>query len=99
VALRAFDAHVGVAALVLAYATGYAASALPLPVGGAGGIDASLTLTLTLVGVPLTPALLGAVVYRGMTFWLPVAPALVLLTGAPRLARDLDAVAARGSVA
>jgi hypothetical protein len=34
-----------------------------------------------------------------MTFWLPVAPALVLLTGAPRLARDLDAVAARGSVA
>jgi P-type Mg2+ transporter len=99
VALRAFDAHVGVAALVLAYATGYAASALPLPVGGAGGIDASLTLTLTLVGVPLTPALLGAVAYRGMTFWLPVAPALLLLAGAPRLARDLDDTAIRGSAA
>jgi uncharacterized membrane protein YbhN (UPF0104 family) len=95
--LRAFGFELGLAALVLAYATGYVATALPLPVGGAGGVDASFTLSLTAVGMPLAAALLAAVTYRGVSFWLPLVPALALLPTAPALARDLRGVAeARG---
>jgi uncharacterized membrane protein YbhN (UPF0104 family) len=93
--VRAFGADLGIVALVLVYATAYVATALPLPVGGAGGVDAAFTLTLTAVGIPLAPALLIAVTYRGVSFWLPILPALALVPTAPRLARDLREVAAR----
>ncbi|HEY4280539.1 MAG TPA: lysylphosphatidylglycerol synthase transmembrane domain-containing protein [Conexibacter sp.] len=93
-AVRAFDQDIGPAALVLAYATGYVATALPLPVGGAGGVDAALAFALTLVGVPLAPALLAAVTYRGFSFWLPIIPAVALLPTAPHLKRDLEGLAA-----
>ena len=93
--VRAFGAEIGLVALVLAYATGYVATALPLPVGGAGGVDAAMTLALTAVGLPLAEALLISVTYRGVSFWLPIAPALALLPTAPRLSRDLGEIAAR----
>lgn len=38
-ALRAFGVHPNVITMVLAYATSYVISALPLPAGGAGGIE------------------------------------------------------------
>jgi len=75
--LRAFDVHIGLAALVLGYATGYAATMLPLPAGGVGGVDAAMTYALTLVGVPLGPALLGVFAYRFFNFWLPFVPGLI----------------------
>ena len=77
------------AALILAFATGYAASALPLPAGGAGGIDAALAFSMQAVGVPLAAALLAAVVYRIFTFWLPIVPALGLLPSIKRLNEEL----------
>jgi uncharacterized membrane protein YbhN (UPF0104 family) len=76
-ALRAFDVHLEPIALVLGYATGYAATMLPLPAGGVGGVDAAMTYALTLVGVPLGPALLGVFAYRFFNFWLPFIPGLV----------------------
>lgn len=85
--LRAFGVSLGIASLVLAYATGYLVAALPLPAGGAGGVDAAMTYALTLVGVPLAPALLGAFAYRLFNFWLPVLPALAVLPALRRLAR------------
>jgi uncharacterized membrane protein YbhN (UPF0104 family) len=84
-ALGAFGISLPVHALVAGYATGYLATALPLPAGGAGGVDASLTYALTLVGVPLAPALLGAVAFRVASFWLPLAAALAFLPFARRL--------------
>ena len=87
--LRAFDAHIGPAALLVGYATGYVASALPLPVGGSGGIDAAMTFALSAVGVPLGTALLGVVAYRLFAFWLPLVPALVILPRLRRLNADL----------
>ena len=77
--------------LVLAFASGYAATALPLPVGGAGGIEAALTFSLHAVGVGLAPALLAVLVYRLFTFWLPIVPALALLPLARRLSDELAA--------
>lgn len=91
-ALRAFDVHPDVGALVLAYTTAYVATALPLPAGGAGGIEASLALTLSSIGVPLAPAILATVVYRITTFWLPILPALIALPGVRRLTEELPEV-------
>jgi uncharacterized membrane protein YbhN (UPF0104 family) len=89
-ALRAFGVEdVHLAALVLAFATGYVATALPLPGGGSGGIEAALAFSLHAVGVPLAPALLGALVYRFFTFWLPILPALALLPSIRRLDTEL----------
>jgi uncharacterized membrane protein YbhN (UPF0104 family) len=87
--LRAFGVHLGLAALVLAYSTGYLVAALPLPAGGAGGVDAAMTYALTLVGVPLAPALLATLAYRLFNFWLPLVPTLIVLPSMGRLAREL----------
>jgi uncharacterized membrane protein YbhN (UPF0104 family) len=93
-ALRAFThgTQLVLAALVLAFATGYVATALPLPGGGSGGIEAALAFSLHGVGVPLAPALLGVLVYRFFTFWLPLLPALALLPTVKQLNRELPRV-------
>jgi uncharacterized membrane protein YbhN (UPF0104 family) len=85
--LRAFGIELGFCSLLLAYATGYLVAVLPLPAGGAGGVDAAMTYALTLVGVPLAPALLGTVAYRLFNFWLPVVPALAVLPTVRRIGR------------
>jgi uncharacterized membrane protein YbhN (UPF0104 family) len=90
--VRAFGVELGLAALVLAYATGYAATMLPLPAGGAGGVDASMTFALTVVGVPLGPALLGVFAFRLATFWLPLVPGLAASVTIKRLNRELPQV-------
>lgn len=93
-ALRAFtEARLVLAALVLAFATGYVATALPLPGGGSGGIEAALAFSLHGVGVPLAPALLSVLVYRFFTFWLPILPALALLPAVKQLNRELPELA------
>ena len=95
-ALRAFShSSIVLAALVLAFATGYVATALPLPGGGSGGIEAALAFSLHAVGVPLAPALLAALVYRFFTFWLPLLPALALLPSVKQLNSELPRFAAR----
>ena len=99
-ALRAFtQSGIVLAALVLAFATGYVATALPLPGGGSGGIEAALAFSLHAVGVPLAPALLAALVYRFFTFWLPLLPALLLLPSIKQLSDDLPRFARHGSPA
>ena len=90
--LRCFGVHASVIPLVLAYASGYVISALPLPAGGAGGIEAAISLTLHAIGIPLAPALLGAFVYRIFTFWLPVIPALILLPSIHQLQDKLPEI-------
>lgn len=88
-ALHAFGGGLSVPTLVLAYATGYVATALPLPAGGAGGIEAALAFGLHAAGAPLAPALAAVLVYRACTFWLPIVPALAVLPTLPRLGEDL----------
>ena len=89
-ALRAFaGTHLVLSALVLAFATGYVATALPLPGGGSGGIEAAVAFSLHGVGVPLAPALLAVLVYRFFTFWLPLVPALALLPTVKQLNEEL----------
>jgi Mg2+-importing ATPase len=49
------------------------AGALP---GGLGTFDAASVLTLRLMGVPLPVALSATLLFRGVAFWLPLAPGL-----------------------
>jgi uncharacterized membrane protein YbhN (UPF0104 family) len=87
--LRAFGAHTTVAPLVLAYTTAYVLTALPLPAGGAGSMEAVVALSLNAVGVPFAPALLAGFLYRIFAFWLPILPAVALLPSVPSLADEL----------
>jgi uncharacterized membrane protein YbhN (UPF0104 family) len=89
--LRAFGVEIGLASLVLAYSVGYLVAALPLPAGGAGGVDAAMTYALTIVGVPLAPALLGTFAFRLFNFWLPMLPALAVLPTVRRLGQPVPA--------
>ena len=73
-ALRAFGVTVSATAIVGAYATGYLAQSVPIPLIATGGVDAATTFTLTAVGVPIEVALLGVVAHRVFAFWLPVIP-------------------------
>jgi len=76
-ALKCFGVVLSVPALVIAYATGYAASRRSLPLGGAGVTEALLTLSLIWVHVHAVPALLSVVAYRLVNFLAPVAPGMV----------------------
>jgi uncharacterized membrane protein YbhN (UPF0104 family) len=91
-ALRAFGVSVEIVPMVLAYATSNIITLLPLPAGGAGGIDAGMTFALRAIAIPLAPALLAVLVYRVVTFWLPTLPALALLPSIRRLAQTLPSV-------
>jgi uncharacterized membrane protein YbhN (UPF0104 family) len=75
--------------LVLAYTTAYAVTSLPLPAGGAGGVEAGLAFSLKAIGVPLASALLATLVYRFFTLWLPIALAAVAVPQVKRLAEEL----------
>jgi uncharacterized membrane protein YbhN (UPF0104 family) len=90
-ALRSVGAELPLPELVLAFAAGHAATILPLPLGGVGGVDAALTYSLTAVGVPLATALVAVGVFRLFAFWAPTIPALAALLLLPstggRLAR------------
>jgi uncharacterized membrane protein YbhN (UPF0104 family) len=97
-ALRAFGARLGVAPLLLGYSTGFVAEGLPLPAGGAGGVDAALTGAFALVGVPLSEALLGALTFRVFNFWLPALVAGASLITVGSLRRRLAEIATARSL-
>ena len=73
-ALLCFGVELSVPALVVAYATGYAASRRSLPLGGAGITEALLTISLIAVHVHAPQALLSVVAYRLVNFLAPMLP-------------------------
>lgn len=93
-ALNSVGQSLPVPELVLAFATGHAATILPLPPGGVGGVDAAMTYALTVVGVPLAPALVAVVIYRLFAFWVPTIPALAALLLLSLAGRKLEHTAA-----
>jgi uncharacterized membrane protein YbhN (UPF0104 family) len=77
--LRSVGVGLPLPELLLAVAAGHAATILPLPLGGVGGVDAAMTAALTAIGVPLALALVAVGVYRLFAFWVPTLPALAAL--------------------
>jgi uncharacterized membrane protein YbhN (UPF0104 family) len=82
--LRSVGESLPLPELVLAFAAGHAATILPLPLGGVGGVDAAMAYALTAVGVPLALALVAVGVYRLFAFWVPTIPAIAALLLVPR---------------
>lgn len=97
--MRSVGVEAGAAGLLLAYATGYVAGALPLPFAATGGVDAATTFTLHAVGVPLDQALIGVVAHRIFAFWVPLVPGLALAALLPGTGRRLEEAAGGGQPA
>jgi uncharacterized membrane protein YbhN (UPF0104 family) len=76
-ALRTFGLDPGAGKVILAYATGYAATRRSLPLAGAGFTEVLMTYALYWVRQPLAPALAAVVAYRAFNFLLAAAPALI----------------------
>jgi glycosyltransferase 2 family protein len=68
----AFGRSVPIASVAVVYLTGSAiGSILPTP-GGLGGVEAALTAGLTAAGLPGAVAVSAVLLFRLLTFWLPV---------------------------
>lgn len=75
--LRTFGLDPGVGRVIMAYATGYAATRRSLPLGGAGITEFLMTYSLYWVRLPLAPSLAAVVAYRVFNFLLAATPALI----------------------
>lgn len=72
--IRAFGGELSYATIAVVFLTGNAlGSAAPTP-GGVGAVEAALIAALTLAGLPYETAAPAVLLFRLMTFWLPVIP-------------------------
>jgi len=70
--VAAFGRSVPIASIAVVYLTGSAiGSVIPTP-GGLGGVEAALTAGLTAAGLPGAVAVSAVLLFRLLTFWLPV---------------------------
>jgi uncharacterized membrane protein YbhN (UPF0104 family) len=78
--VAAFGRSVPIASIAVVYLTGIAVgSILPTP-GGIGGVEAALTAGLTAAGLPGVVAVSSVLLFRLLTFWLPVPVGWVALS-------------------
>ena len=75
--LRLFGLAPGFGKVIIAYATGYAATRRSLPLGGAGVTEVLMTYSLYWVREPLAPALAAVLAYRVFNLAVVAAPALI----------------------
>jgi uncharacterized membrane protein YbhN (UPF0104 family) len=72
--IRAFGGSLPWTAIIIVFLTGNAlGSAAPTP-GGLGAVEGALSLGLTLSGLPAETATSAVLLFRLLTFWLPVLP-------------------------
>lgn len=72
--VRAYGEDISIGAAVAVYlGAGLLGTVAPTP-GGIGAVEAALVAGLSAVGVPSGSALLAALLYRVVTFWLPTIP-------------------------
>jgi uncharacterized membrane protein YbhN (UPF0104 family) len=70
--IRALGGSVALASTAVVYLTGSAlGSAVPTP-GGLGAVEAALSAGLTAAGLPGATAVSAVLLFRALTFWLPV---------------------------
>jgi uncharacterized membrane protein YbhN (UPF0104 family) len=78
--IRAFGGSMDVATVAVVFLTGNAlGSAAPTP-GGLGAVEGALSLGLTLAGLPAGTATSAVLMFRLLTFWLPVLPGWAAFT-------------------
>jgi uncharacterized protein (TIRG00374 family) len=76
-ALRAVGANPQPSLVLLAYAAAVVLALIPLTPGGLGFVEAGLVGTLKLAGVAASDALAATLLYRIVSFWLPLPAAAV----------------------
>jgi len=54
---------------------------IPITPGGLGFVDAGLTALLVVIGISADTALIGTLLYRLISFWLPIPVGLLAWTG------------------
>jgi uncharacterized membrane protein YbhN (UPF0104 family) len=94
-ALRAFGLDLDAGRVIIAYATGYAATRRSLPLGGAGITEVLMSYALYWVRAPLGPALGAVVVYRAFNLVLAAMPALLAHSQVDRLVDAAQAMRRR----
>jgi uncharacterized protein (TIRG00374 family) len=72
VCVRALGGSVPIASVAVVYLTGSAIGSLVPTPGGLGAIEAALSAGLTAAGMPGAAAVNAVLLYRLITFWLPV---------------------------
>jgi uncharacterized membrane protein YbhN (UPF0104 family) len=75
--LRTFGLDPAFGKVIIAYATGYAATRRSLPLGGAGITEVLMTYALYWVRLPLAPSLAAVVAYRAFNLVLAATPGLL----------------------
>ncbi|WP_432885421.1 lysylphosphatidylglycerol synthase transmembrane domain-containing protein [Kribbella sp. CA-245084] len=80
-ALAAFDVHARPSLVLLAYVVAQALAMIPITPGGLGFVDAGLTALLVLIGISPDAALIGTLLYRLASFWLPIPVGLLAWAG------------------
>jgi uncharacterized protein (TIRG00374 family) len=90
IALHAAHAHADFGLVVLAYVAGTVASWVPLLPGGLGAVEIAVPAVLHHFGVPLSTALAGTLLWRGLSLFLPAATGALAYTSlrAARLVAD-----------
>jgi uncharacterized membrane protein YbhN (UPF0104 family) len=71
-ALRAVGASPRPSLIILAYAAAEVLALIPLTPGGLGFVEAGLVGMLTLAGIPGADALTATLLYRLVSYWLPL---------------------------
>ena len=74
-ALAAAGVQLDADVVLLAYVAGIVIASLPLLPGGIGAVEAAIPAVLHYFGAPLDAAIAGTLVYRGISFLLPLGPA------------------------
>jgi undecaprenyl-diphosphatase len=77
-AIHAFGVGVPTTKVVAVYLGGAALAAVSPTPGGLGALEAALVAGLTGVGAAAGPSVAAVLVYRFVTYWVPVIPGLVL---------------------
>jgi putative heme transporter len=72
VALLAVGVNISPTLVLLAFVGSAALSMVPITPGGVGFVEAGLTGLLALAGVPANEALVGTLLYRLTSYWLPL---------------------------
>jgi uncharacterized protein (TIRG00374 family) len=71
-ALTAFDAHARPSEVLLAYVVAQALAMIPITPGGLGFVESGLTALLVVIGIDADTAVVGTLLYRLVSFWLPI---------------------------
>jgi undecaprenyl-diphosphatase len=77
-AIQAFGGGVPATKVLAVYLGGSALAAVSPTPGGLGALEAALVAGLTGVGASAAPSVAAVLVYRFVTYWVPVLPGLVL---------------------